>query len=537
MKRRVMTTIHWWGAGSMAAMIVAFGCSTDKGVVSPPSPVANNTPDAGAAPGDAGVDMVFAGPGTCDVPRVMIGTHSALTLEFDTTDGPDGQLDLGQSCGNEQVPFAPQEVIAYTVPGEGPQRISFTTATDNTLTNFDTVVQVRRSCYEIPTSTFPPSCFDDVSRTDPRSAGRVAATGGEVLYFIVAGFSRTPFMDGIDQGPIGFEVSARPNDVPVLTGGDVRTVAEQTDIVATGSDDDEDMLGVIVSFEGPGETPLDVNGDGMANDMLIMGFNQTPTGVDWRGVATAFAISVRGGAVYLSDRLAALRAVQARLTVFDDSYALSEEMRVPVRFLDEVGMGAACGDAARCTIGLVCQAGRCVAGPEMAALCQRATALTIDLPMSTTTHATHSGELPAGGGLVEASCAHTPGAEALVQIAVPAGAFDLIATTDLNGTANTNTVLYVRSACADRLSEPLMGCNDDVIAGSNARSRVELRDVAAGDYTIFVENVGHPSEDPLPYELDVALRPVLASNQACDPSEADNRCSSGACPAATSVCP
>ena len=518
------------------ALFAAAACTNDQGVSTPTAPVVDTTPDAGSAESDAGAPA-FVGPGTCDVPRLVDGIHGAITVEFDTTDGPDGQLDLGASCGNEQVPFAPQEVIAYTVPGTGPQRITVSTAVENTLTNFDTVIQVRRTCYEMPTSTFPPTCFDDVSRTDPRSAGRVAATGGEVLYFIVTGYSRTPFMDGIDQGPVGFEIHARPNDVPVLIAGEVRAVAEQTDIAATGEDDDEDMLGVIVQFEGAGETSLDVDGDGTANDTLIMGFNQAPTGVVWNGVATAFVINVRGGRAYLSDRLAALQAVQATLTVFDDSFAMSEEIRIPVRFLDEVGMGAACGDTTRCTIGLMCDGGRCVAGPQMAALCRQATPLAIDTPTSTTTHATHTGTLPGGHGVVEASCAHTPGQEALVDVTVPDGAFDLIVTTDLAETAATNTVLYVRSACADRLSEPAMGCNDDLAPGTNARSRVELRDVAAGGYTIFVENLGHPSDDPLPYAIDVALRPVLPSNQACDPAGLDNRCRDGACPAAASVCP
>ncbi len=54
--------------------------------------------------------------------------------------------------------------------------------------------------------------------------------------------------------------------------------------------------------------------------------------------------------------------------------------------------------------------------------------------------------------------------------------------------------------------------------------------MAAGAYTVFVVKAGHPSETPIPYEVEVSLRPVLGTGAACDPAEVTNRCGAGACP-------
>lgn len=121
----------------------------------------------------------------------MLG--EAVSVFLDTSMTRSRPRDLGLACGNveAELRWAPQEVIELHVPGEGPVAIEFDTARDGTPFEFNTVVQVRRECERVPTGIFPPSCFDDISDTpgaeEYRSAGEIAAMGGDVLYFYVTG--------------------------------------------------------------------------------------------------------------------------------------------------------------------------------------------------------------------------------------------------------------------------------------------------------------------------------------------------------------
>jgi len=498
-----------------------------------------DTPDGAIMIPDALPDAPdpFVGLGTCDAPRPIAGTLGTIRIDLDTTDGPDGALDLGEMCGNpDGVPRAPQDVIAYTVPGDGLMGLTFDTALGDTLTNFDTVVQVRRSCTEIPLGDQGPSCFDDISGSDSRSAGGLTAMGGDVLYFVVTGFTDTTLPDAIDEGPLSIDITARTNALPVLTGGEVRTIGERTEIVATGSDDDEDILGVLVTIVDDEGAPLDLNGDDIENDQLGLRFDVDPEENPFTATATVFVIRYGMGGIFLSDRLASMRPAGASLVLVDEVYGESAALSVPVRFLDEVGLGSACGADAGCTLGLSCVSGACVAGPELAALCETSMALPLTAPTTETTSAGYTGEIPGGHGVIESSCAHTPGQEVLFDVTVPAGDVDLIVTTDLPGSSVTDTVVYVRTACTDRLSEPRGACNDN--DGTDYQSRVELQNAPEGAYTVFVSKAGHPSEVPLPFEVEVSLRPVLATGAACDPAGVANRCGAAACPSeGTSECP
>ena len=68
------------------------------------------------------------------------------------------------------------------------------------------------------------------------------------------------------------------------------------------------------------------------------------------------------------------------------------------------------------------------------------------------------------------------------------------------------------------------------------RSRVDVRNVTGGTYTIFVEPFRPGAATA--FTLEVSLRPVLGSGAACDPAQLRNRCSTGACPSgATPTCP
>ena len=532
---------------ALAMVAVCAGCDDDPvaDAVDAAAPdAAIDLPDAAAADAAAPpVDAQAPDPPltstTCESAHEVVGIIGTVEVSGDTTDAPPGGLDLGESCAVRDAFFAsPQVVVAYRVPGEGPHAVSFTLATRDTLTNFDTVIQVRRECSTIPEGGFPPSCFDDQSRDEIRSAGTVTATGGETLYLVVTGFAESPATDAIDRGPFALEITARTNETPALEGGEVRVVAERTEIEASGTDADGDVLGVAFSFlDGEGQA-VDLDGDGEVGDTLLVGFDADLAGMNpFVGVATAYVIAVRGAGAFLSQRLVDLGVTDATLTVFDDAFAMSEPLVVPVRVLEEVGLDAACGGAQSCTLGLVCEGGRCAASPPLAAACATATAIAFDpLPETTRVSVSTTGTLEPGHGVFDSTCAHSPGDEAMFDITVPDGAFDLLATTDLEGTGMTDTVLFVRSACPDRLSET--ACNDDIAPeGQNIRSRVALRDVSAGTHTLFVGTFGHPSEVAVPFEVEVSLRPVLDVGAACDPGGVDNRCAGAPCSGETSVCP
>jgi len=502
---------------------------------------AAGAPDAAVArDGSLALDAgVFVGTGTCDTPRPVTGIEGVVTVTFDTTDSPDGTLDMGPDCSTAADPRPPQEVIAYTVPGTGPHSVLFTTAIPETLTNFDTVVQVRTSCADVPPTGFPPTCFDQTSATDPRSTGALSANGGDVVYFVVTGLADPATPDNIDRGPAGLEITARTNSAPVITAGSLRTADIRTEIEATGTDADGNAAGLSATFLDAAGEPVDLNGDRIVDDTLFTYFDAPPAaGESFTGVATIFVIGVRGAAALLAERLRAIGVRSARLRAFDEAFVLSaEEVTVPLRAVPEVGFGRVCDADYACYLGLRCStAGTCEAEPAVAAACGAATALDIARPTVTTTSAMGSGTLTNEVGFTQGSCAHSPEVERIFDVTVPDMPVDLIATTDLAGSGTSDTVLYVRSICADVSTEVAGGCNDDV-SGTNFRSRVVMRNMRPGTFAVFVEFAAHPPPGGAPFDLLVSLRPVLPTGASCDPMEVNNRCAVAACPAATSVCP
>ena len=507
----VVAVVFAGGCDDPASEVASDAAVPDAAVVLPDVAV----PDADAPPADVQVPDPVLTHTSCENAYEVAGIIGMVEVSGDTTDAPPGGLDLGEFCAvRDALTRSPQVVVAYTVPGEGPHAVSLSLATRDTLTNFDTVIQVRRECSTIPESGFPPSCFDDQSRDEIRSAGTVTANGGETLYLVVTGFAETPATDGIDRGPFSLEITARTNQA------------------------DGDVLGVAFSFLDPEGEPVDLDGDGEPGDTLLAGFDEDLAGMSpFVGVATAYVIAVRGQGALLSDRLAALGVTGATLEIIDSAYAMSEPLVVAVRLLHEVGFEEMCGGDQACTLGLVCEAGQCAATEPLAVECATATAVAFD-PVPETTRATVSstGTLEPGFGVFDSTCAHSPGDEAMFDITIPEGAFDLVATTDLEGTEMTDTVLFLRGACPDRLSE--MACNDDIAPeGRNTRSRFEMRDVPAGTHTLFVGTFGHPSDVPLPFELEISLRPVLDPGAMCDLAGVDNRCVGGPCAGENPVCP
>lgn len=492
-------------------------CGDDD--VTPPAVDAGT--DAGAMPmpdsgTDAGMMMV---PGVCDAVRMVAGTMGTTTVTGDTSMVTTRPRDLGPDCGNAMAARSePQEVIAYTVPGTGPVGLRLSLRNPGTAADFLSILQVRDACATVPTAGH--TCFltnDD----DWRAQGAVMADGGSVVYIVVTGYAEPPAGLGVvTTGPWELTIETVANTAPTLTHGSAWYSGDAVELAVTGADD-----GAIDSYSAPlldaAGMPVDVNGDGAADSF-----------------GGAFLSAVMGSPFTAFDRYNGLRELLTTAAVTQLSVTVTDEFGLEsaplmVAFGDAVGAGDACGAMAYCAVGLDCVSMLCAPQAPVAAACAAATPITIATPTTTTTTAMVSGSVPTGAGVLAASCTRAPEGEVLYTIAVPAGAFDLLATTNVTGTGMTDTVLSLRSACADPTSE--VACDDDIdYSGGVASSAIEVRDIAAGTYTMIVEQYATPGAAG-PFGLQVSLRPVLAMGAACDMAGVMNRCAGGAC--AAGVCP
>lgn len=489
---------------------------------------------------DAGVETDGGPALTCaTATRVDAVLGETTSVSFDTTMTEERPRDLGLDCGNPdaELRWAPQEVVELHVPGTGPVAIEFDAAVAGTQEDFNTVIQVRRTCERVPTGIFPPTCFDDANAIEFRSAGAIEATGGETLFFVVTGYSEPPAEQGtVDRGRVQVDFRARANTAPTLTSGFVRLANDDVIIGASGTDPDADAIGVAMNFLGPDGSLLDIYGDGeatMDGDVFTVLFDPAPTTADYVGRGL-----VLGNEITLAAFLRGARVSAVQLRTFDAAYAQSAVLEVPVEEATLVGLDEACDDERVCRRPMTCSsAGVCEVRGPAAAICTGATVVPIEAPTTVATTATVSGTTGAGVGQYEQSCAPgdgSLGAEVAYSVVVPEGTFDLIATTDLPGSGSTDTILALRSSCPDGGTE--LACNDDVAMG-NLQSALEQRGLAGGTYYLMVESYGGLASGSAPHALQVTLRPVLAAGETCDPAGAQNRCAGGACPADTMLCP
>lgn len=496
-----------------------------------------------------------AGPpselGTCEMPRTLAGAIGTVMIDGDTTAGPVGR-DLGPDCGNpEAARFAPTDIIAYTVPGTGPIALDFTMVNDETDMGFDSVIQIRRDCAMIPMGEIIQTCFNN-GATDVRSSGATTAEGGSTLFFVVGGVAETDIMGATDRGAYRLEVTARQNNLPVVTGGSWNIVGSRARALVTGTDPDMEPFAYAVTFQDDAGAAVDLNGDGMVNaadDLAFIWDNLADIegSAEYTGYADVTRLSDAVPA--LGARLTELMVTQASTRLIDASFGIGEPMTLTVSPAAEVGLTVACDAMNVCVYPLFCSTTtmECEAPPAIAAACAAATAVTIAAPTGTTTTSmVLTGTLTTDRGVFRGNCpektatdsgANTGLAEAVYAVTIPASPpVDLIATTAVAATMMTDTVLYVRSACPDPTTELM--CDDDIdLAAMNYQSTVEVRDAEPGTYTLFVEQYAGLAEAGAPYGLQVSLRPVLATGAACDPAGVMNRCAMGACPAGTMMCP
>lgn len=552
-----MTNRSSFVLGWLAVAATAGACGSTDGNVAPDA-VADADADGGAvdASDASRVDDPDAGTVSEAGP---IGTQCALTehglqgkigivgIDLDTRGRPPGSLDIGARCDPPATPSVPrpaQIVVAYRAPSEGTMGLTFSTANMGTDASFDTIVQLRRAgCDKTPVYDLPGNCFDDSlqgPRISPQSEGSYTVEAGETVFLVVTGASK---LSGsrVSAGKVRIEVKATPNKLPGLTSATYRVVDDGTgkvrsELSVTGGDADGNARGAFVTFLDAAGARVDLDGDAVQTfaDRQSAPFDSSVAG---KTTFTASATSSSGDPKI--SKLKTKGAASARVVLVDTFEGVSPTaIDVPIAYVTEAAVGATCGGAIVCSTGYTCSpANVCAPSPALVAACAGATALAV--PVGSAVRAT--GTVPAGPGLFRATCSQARSAASLYRVVVPddGTAYDLVARTDVAGTSlDSITVVSVRADCADDSPPGQRACSTNVGAFNNppdSRSKAVAKSIAPGTYTVVVGS-GYTAS-PLPYTLDVSLRPVLAAGATCDPAEVADRCATAACPAATSACP
>ncbi len=498
----------------------------------------DSTPTDSGMGGDTGMMMTDTGTpdampdttvppteGVCTMPIEITGEIGTVTVSGDTSMTSLRPVDLGADCGNpEAARFSPQQVVAYTVPGTEEVGVLFTLDTTATDMDFVAILQARTDCGTVPTAD---ACFQDVTDAMRHATGAVTAMGGDTLYIIVTGIAEvmSPYTD---QGAWEMDITAGANEAPVLVGGQLSRVGDSLEIALSGTDD-MGGKGYTMELQKADGSGIDTNGDGAvdATDLIVADFSND--------VSDMMAFVGRDNYVGIgADLIDSEMAVQAEVTVRDVFMVDSAPMTLMIG--DAVGVGGTCDDTTFCAGSLSCTSMMCEASSEATTACASPTALTISTPTTTAETTTVSGSIPAGMGALAPTCTNAAGPEVTYGLTVPAGGpFDVVARTDLSGTGDTDTMVYLRSDCTDPTTE--VACNDDIdLEGGTYTSHLELLDAPAGDYVLIVEQWAPDVTDTAgPFQLEVALRPVLASGASCDNAGVMNRCAGGAC--ASGTCP
>ncbi len=515
---------------SVAASSIAVGCG---GGDAPADAAIGDDAFRGPEDGGPAADAPTSGLGTCASPRrVTLAIGESMTISGNTAGGAAGGLALGAACTNPDISERPpQEVVAVEVPGSGEVGIAFNLTT-GTAATFDTIVEVRTACETTPTSV--ESCFDDVAEDEVRSAGAFTATGGTTVYLVVSGY---PGGEGgtISAGSYTMQLEAEPNASPTLTAATARRVDDdRLEVTATGMDADTNAVGVGFQLLAGDGTPLALDA-AVADDL---GPYFYPFDLEVTTASFAMQLATAPGSADF-DGIGA--ATTLRLFTYDAYGARSATRDVVIDMVTEVGFGGTCTATSLCRAPNVCDSGTCVASAETLALCSAATSVTLTAPAgSEPSVSTQRASLAAGVGLASGTgCEYTADAmEAVFAVTVPAGTFDLIAATNLAANpADLDTVVYVRSTCANETTE--LVCDDDYAGAPDGdyRSYGLVENVAAGTHFVFVDGYA-PFDATTSVSVELRLRPVLATGAMCDPMGVANRCAGGACPASgTAVCP
>jgi len=551
-----------------AALDAAVDAGTDGSVAVDLGP-----PDSGEGAPDAGPDD--AGAFACAFPQTVTGVlGEEVRVSLDTSTTELRPRDLGLLCGNTDpaTRWAPQQIVAYEVPGTGPVAVRFSARNAGTSPNFDTVIQVRRGdCSRPPPfedGRFPaPTCFEDATENltapDFRSEGAVQVSGGETLYFVVTGFSGGQVREFDDRGPVTLSITTTENAPPTLISAEPFVFGQDVLIRLRGDDPQDNVRGAILNFRAGGQV-LDIYGVGTTDpDVAAIVFDARPGEVRNHvrrpqlpfmllstpppGVEGIFEIDAAQAGLNpaLGDFLRNGNIPQIGIRLFDDAYAVSSELVVNVELNGRrVGFGESCA-AALCETPYACEAGVCAASALAQTVCDPANIIDSGLVATSTSYASQqlTVTVPAGvGGFGTPSCVAdgtAAGREVVLSVDVAStGRFDLVASTDTDVTAGRDTIAYLRTDCLDPRTEVPGACNDDIEAG-NDTSAFTVEDIAAGTYFLVIEpSTTSGTMRAFDVGVDLALRPIVADGEACDPAEVLSRCEVGTCqgPAGAETC-
>ncbi|MCB9594892.1 MAG: protein kinase [Sandaracinaceae bacterium] len=485
---------------------------------------------------------------SCSIAARIEGAEGApRSLPLDTR-GSASPFEL-PGARNEEVAPAPQILIEYTVPGTGPKALDLSTVNAGTDTLFDTLIAVFRGpCSEAIFAAAPDVALDDQGR-EFRARGSVAVEGGDVLTLVVTGFGGGN-SNRVDRGLVQLDATLRSSTPPTASEATVLAARGALLVTVQAGDEDGDAEAIEVRLLDAAGAPLDVR----ARD------DEDDDEAAW-GVRGDFQRSVAGSRTFEERSTVRLRsedaprleaAASAEVRVVDAIGGTSAPIRVPVVRGRIVGPEEACDATRACPAELTCGArGTCAPDVDRSAICRDPAPLELTAGADGRIGASVQGIVDPGPGYFRAQCLEqwTAGREDVYRVTIPAGAWDLVLTTDSEGTAggsrrSPDTVLYARRTCLDPrpTSAPDDWCNDDITPGdgpdANQRSRLELRDVAAGDLYVFVELWGsaRPDGEGERYELDARLRPVRGAGAPCDPAGVTDRCAQGACDPTAARC-
>ncbi len=496
------------------------------------------TSDAGNDAGGGGSDASPDSGGTtgvCDAPTAVTLAAGAQMVTGNTTGHTTGLVSLGACGGPTDQPQPAEVVYALTLPGTASDDVvvSYTLLNDGTDAMFDTTTQIRTACATTPTDPAT-SCFDDTpAEDDYRSTGQFSGAGGSVVFLVVSGY-RQPDTGFVNSGAFEVDFTTYVNPTaPTFTSGTAMLVdGNDLDVSIMGMDAQGAALGIQYAFLDGAGTPigLDLDGDPAtaAVSDLQGDFRPAITGM------TTFTGVYRVTGLSDFPEVAA-NAQSLRVAIYSQTGLVSApEAMVAITRASTVHVGETCDATHLCGTGVDCTTGVCTVPAGVMALCDGATAITLDAQQMATQHVAFTTD----EGLLEGDCAGAGGGggdEWVYTLTVPAGNWDLLASTTPNGTMDPDTVVYVRDAsCGDPTQE--IACNDDVMMGVLASS-IELRDIAVGEHFLVVD-VWDTLTAAAETDLTVRLRPVLATGATCDPAGMQNRCAGAACPATgTAVCP
>ena len=125
-----MRTLHLAFATCLALAGLASGCGDDSTMMMTDTGMGDSDMPDSSMPDSTRPDTPPPPEDVCTAPIDVVGEIGTVSVSGNTSTTMLRPRDLGADCGNaEAARFAPQEVVAYQVPGTEPVGVLFTLAT------------------------------------------------------------------------------------------------------------------------------------------------------------------------------------------------------------------------------------------------------------------------------------------------------------------------------------------------------------------------------------------------------------------------